>query len=383
MKILHLMLSCFYIDDASYQENILPQINKRDGHEVEIIASIEVFVRNNTLGLTQPRQYVNADNIKVTRLPYINILGSFVSRKIRAYPKLYEKIETFAPDVIFFHGAAAWAINTVAKYKKNHSYVKLYVDSHEDKNNSARNILSRILLYDCFYGPILRKNMKHIDKLFYITKETYNFIKETYRIKDKKLHFLPLGGIIPDTESRSQTRNLLRKKYGISNNNVLCIHSGKIDKQKRTFEIIEGFSQYKSNKFKLLIIGSASENTQHILKEVHQKDNRIEFLGWKKQEELQNFLMAADLYIQLGTQSVTMQQAMCNGCAVAVYPYESHTFLLGDNAYYIQSSEDITNTLKRIDNNIEEFNTKREKSFNFAKKTLDYNVIARKFTKNN
>lgn len=370
------MLSCFYIDDASYQENIIPQINKKDGHEVEIIASTEVFVKNNTLGLTEPKKYLTAENITITRLPYIKILGSFVSKKIRAYTGLYKKIEEFAPDVIFFHGAAAWALNTVAKYKRNNPHVKFYVDSHEDENNSARNLVSRILLYDCFYSRILRRNIKYIDKLFYITKETYNFIKNIYRVKDEKLHFLPLGGIITDTNKRLHTRKLIREEYGLSDNDVLCLHSGKLDKLKRTIETVEGFSNYKSNRFKLLIIGSASEEIKTELDKLIQKDKRVEFLGWKKKEELQNLLMAADLYIQLGTQSVTMQQAMCNGCAVAVYPYESHTFLLVDNAFYIKSSQDITNILQSIDNNIEEFKTKREESFSFAQTKLDYNIIA-------
>lgn len=376
MKILHLMLSNFYIDNAGYQENILPAINKKDGHNVEIIASTEIFTKNIGLGLTHPSIYVNTDGIKITRLPYVKILNNFISKKVRAYPKLYNKIEEFAPDIILFHGAAAWSLNTVAKYKKNNPHVKLYVDSHEDKNNSARNGLSRILLYDCFYSPILRKNMKYIDKLFYITKETLYFIKEVYHLNDEKLHFLPLGGIIPGEEKRSHVRETLRKEYGLSETDILCIHSGKIDRFKRTFEIVEGFSRYKSDKFKLLIVGSASENILKKLDKVLQKDNRIKFLGWKNQDDLQNLLMAADLYIQLGTQSVTMQQAICNGCSVAVYPYESHKFLLNDNAYYIQSSQDITSLLESIDNNVENFKIRREKSLNFAQTKLDYNIIA-------
>lgn len=39
MKILHLCLACFYIDGYTYQENILPRINREDGHDVRILAS--------------------------------------------------------------------------------------------------------------------------------------------------------------------------------------------------------------------------------------------------------------------------------------------------------------------------------------------------------
>ena len=36
MKILHLMLACFYIDNYSYQENYLPKYHKKQGNDVEI-----------------------------------------------------------------------------------------------------------------------------------------------------------------------------------------------------------------------------------------------------------------------------------------------------------------------------------------------------------
>ena len=43
MKIMHLMLSSFYIDNYSYQENLLPKYHKKLGYEVEIVASLFTF----------------------------------------------------------------------------------------------------------------------------------------------------------------------------------------------------------------------------------------------------------------------------------------------------------------------------------------------------
>ena len=50
MKILHLCLANFYVDEFNYQENILPRINKLDGHEVYILASTETFINNTKIG---------------------------------------------------------------------------------------------------------------------------------------------------------------------------------------------------------------------------------------------------------------------------------------------------------------------------------------------
>ena len=65
MKILHCCLSCFYIDNYNYQENLLPRQNKIDGHDVSIIASTEVYINNTKLGYCEPKKYVNEDGIPV------------------------------------------------------------------------------------------------------------------------------------------------------------------------------------------------------------------------------------------------------------------------------------------------------------------------------
>ena len=96
MKILHLCLSCFYIDGYNYQENVLPRINMLDGHEVKIIASTETYIDNYTLGYTEPNEYVNEDGIQVKRIPYKKIINTLFTTKIRKYKNLYEKA-----DIVF------------------------------------------------------------------------------------------------------------------------------------------------------------------------------------------------------------------------------------------------------------------------------------------
>ena len=261
------MLSCFYIDNAHYQENIIPKINKKHGHEVLIIASTDVFVKNNELGTTISSTYVNENGIKVIRIPYLNFLSNYVAMKIRAYKGVYKLIEDFAPDIILFHGTAAYALNDVGQYIKKNPSTKLFVDSHEDFNNSARGFISKHILHLLFYKKILLNNLKYVNKILYITKETYNFLKELYSIPEEKLSFFPLGGIIPEEGSRNNIRSKIRKELNISENDILCVHSGKLDKLKRTEDILKGFSECKSEKNKLIIIGVIDESFEAVLKE--------------------------------------------------------------------------------------------------------------------
>lgn len=375
MRILHLMLSCFYIDNGNYQENVIPRQNKKDGHQVKIIASTEVFI-NSVLGYTKPASYINEDGIKVVRLPYKNFLHFGISKKVRAYPGLYKLIADFAPEIILFHGAAAYALITVAKYKKKNPCVKFYVDSHEDYNNSATNFLSKYVLHKIFYKGIIQKCLKHIDKILYITYESAVYLKEMYGVSDKYLLFFPLGGNIPEPSKRLDIRKKIRSGLNIDENQIVLIISGKLDKIKRTIDVINAFIEVPNQNLRLLIIGSMNKDISETAMQLINTDSRIHYLGWLNSSLLQDYLYAGDLYVQLGSQSVTMQNALCCGNAAALYPFESHKFLLNDSVFYIEQKEDLIKVLKTVSSDRSILEKKRKESFSIAEKVLNYEKIA-------
>lgn len=375
MKILHLMLSCFYIDQENYQENVIPRQNKKDGHEVEIIASTEFFIRSHQLRYITPGSYLNEDGIKVIRLPYKVFLHHTISRKIRAYSNLYKTICDFAPDIILFHGAAAYALITVSNYKKNNPHVKLYVDSHEDYNNSGRNFLSKQILHKIFYKFIIQKCLPYIDKILYITYESSVFLKEMYAIPEKYLLFFPLGGNIPEPTNRENVRKKIRSNLNIDENQIVLIISGKLDRKKRTIDVVNAFVQVRNENLRLLIIGSLNKEIGETVMPLINSDSRIHYLGWLNSNLLQNYLCAGDLYVQLGGQSVTMQNALCCGNAAALYPFESHKFLLNDTVFYIKEKEDLIKVLKLILSDKSILEKKRKESFYIAQRILDYKKI--------
>ena len=61
---------------------MLPRQNKRDGHEVEIIASTETYIDNKTLGYVKSGRYLNEDGIQVIRVAYSKVLPLFLMKKI-------------------------------------------------------------------------------------------------------------------------------------------------------------------------------------------------------------------------------------------------------------------------------------------------------------
>ena len=191
MRIVHLCLSCFYVDGYAYQENELVRQHVEDGHEVTVIASMENIGSDCRLIYVEPADYLGQDGARVIRLPYRRWLPHKVMRKLRLHPGVFKLLCQLNPEVILFHGLCGWELHAVARYKRENPSVRLYVDSHEDHNNSARNFVSRHLLHRLYYAWIIRRCWRWFDKVLCISIETMVFVAGTYRVPRDQLEFYP------------------------------------------------------------------------------------------------------------------------------------------------------------------------------------------------
>ena len=136
MKILHVCLAAFYIDNYSYQENILPRMHKKMGHDVRILASTETYINGKTLGYISASEYENEDSIRVKRIPYVSYLPLKIAKKLRIYSGVYESLCEFKPDFIFLHDVQFLSISQIVRYLKENPNVRIVVDGHTDFINS-------------------------------------------------------------------------------------------------------------------------------------------------------------------------------------------------------------------------------------------------------
>jgi glycosyltransferase involved in cell wall biosynthesis len=376
MKILHMMLSSFYIDNYSYQENILPKQNAEDGHEVMIIASTESFIDNQRSGYVASGIYTNRDGIEVRRLPYSTCLPRGLMNKVRSYSGVYAIVEEFGPDVILFHGSAAWELLTVARYKRNHPDVRFFMDSHSDRINSGTNFFSKWLLHRIFYRSIIQRVIPYLDRVFYISLEAKDFLADNYGVPDSIMEFFPLGGLVLDEGERKKKRDAKRLELNLKDDDILFIHTGKMDALKRTESILKAFSAVQDGKLRLVLIGSIPDEIRTRIDPLIQADNRVSFLGWKNAEDLLDYLCACDMYVQPGSQSATMQNAMCVYAAVMLYPHRSHIPYLDGNGYFVKSIEDMSQCFQKISRNPGDLEIMRRNSERLAKGILDYRRLA-------
>jgi 1,2-diacylglycerol 3-alpha-glucosyltransferase len=314
MKILHCCLAAFYIDDYSYQENILPKFHQLQGDEVRIIASTETYDSNVKLTYINPGSYFSSDNIFVTRLPYVSWLPILLSRKLRIYKGIKKQLYDFKPDLIFMHDCQFLSILTFVNYAKKNP-VKIFIDSHTDFVNSGKTWISKNILHKLIYKFCAKKIEKYATKFYGTLPLRNTFLKEVYSIDHQKIELLPFGAddSLFNWDEKTAIRNSFRKELNISENDFVFITGGKIDKRKNIHLLLKVWGDLnKQNKLmncKLILFGKPNEEMKLEVEDLI-KNKNIVYINWLQSKEIHKYFFASDLGIFPGTHSVLWEEAV-------------------------------------------------------------------------
>ena len=376
MNILHIGLLSHFTEGMLYQDNILSDMNVKEGNRVTFITDTYCYISGKLVSVPEDDKIL-ANGMRLIRVKYDKIINRAITEKIQKARSLKKLLQEIQPDSILYHGACGYELMDIAEYVKVHSNVLFYIDSHEDFNNTAKTLFAKIF-YKYIHGVFIKKALPYVNKFFYITLETKNYLKEMYRLDDSILEYYPLGGIIIPINEQKKTRQYLIEKYDLPEDVIICAHSGKLVKEKKTEELLKAFINVNNKRLHIFVFGSIPDYQKDVLMPLIEKDNRIHFLSWINDNEIKKILSATDLYCQPGTQSATMQCALCSGCSVMVYPYKSHQYLLQKECFYVKNSLDIQEVFINILENEAQLKKIKKNSFELAQEKLDYQLLARR-----
>lgn len=317
------------------------------------------------------------NGIRLIRLPYRNTSKCYSHQKIRAVVGLYETLERLQPDVIMCHGLQFWSVLDVIRYKKDHPAVKLYADTHADYYTSGTNWLSLHILHRIFYRRLVRAALPYLEKFFYTTVETRRFAVENYGMPEALMEFYPLGGIPPTEEAYQTHRAARRAELGLQPGELLLVHAGKLEPQKKTDSLLRAFAAVPELKARLAVIGSIPEEHKAELLAQMDADPRITYLGWKSGDDLQEYLCAADLYCQPGKVSAIMQNAVCCRCPVMLYPHPDYVegYDYG-NILWEKNEEEMSQIFRQLASGKVDLPSLQSGSERCAEELLDYRTLA-------
>lgn len=379
MKIVHICLSCFYVDGMGYQENILPKYHAED-NDVFIITSDFAFDSLGQKIKKTKKEYYNEYGILVKVLDKSHRYG-FYSR-YNDYKDLYKTLCELNPDIIFCHGGQFVALKDVIKYCKKNSKVKLFIDQHGDYYNTPVDSLRKRLGQSLIYGYWMRKAQKYTSMFWGVTPWRCDYLSDVYGIRKDKIALLPMGG---DDEkiNFSDQKNIsskIRKEFNISENDLLIVTGGKINSEKRIDVLMQAVAELDLDNLKLLVFGQANENIAPQIQSLSQNRN-IRYIGWIPADDVYNYFLASDLAVFPGTHSVLWEQACACGVPCVFRDWKGmHHVDVGGNAVFIQqgSKEEMISVLKELYFNRDNLSKMKSIAVNKAVPMFSYRRIAQK-----
>lgn len=375
MRILHCCLACFYIDNYSYQENILPRYHKLMGHEVKIVASTESFDKNGLITYVEPKRYTNEDGIEVVRLPYVKYLPDKVVKKLRRYKGLWEELLDFEPEFIFIHDIQFLDIDIIRKYAKTHE-VKIVADCHADFLNSARNFISKYILHGLIYKHCAQLIEPYVTKFYGVLPARVDFLKNVYKLPAKKVDLLVMGSEDVKAEEAMNPERISRNrvKYGVAPSDFVIVFGGKIDKHKtQVLMLMDAVNTMEDKNVKLLVFGSIIPDLKKAVED--RCSDRVKYIGWATSDQSYDYFGMADVVCFPGRHSVYWEQVAGMGIPLIVKRWDGTTHVnVGGNVLFLDSDgvADIQDAIKKVKDSYSTFKQAAVQS----KSTFMYSKIA-------
>ena len=384
MKILHLCLGNFYIDNFSYQENMLPKFHKKMGMDVEIIANLMSFDKDgNPSSLNKGGSYINEYGIPVTRLNYKKHI---FSKRLRTFEGLYQALSKSGPDIIFIHNCQFIDIQQVAKYAKQKPHVKIYVDNHADFSNSARNFLSKNILHKIIWRYCAHQIEPYTTKFYGVLPARVDFLKDVYKLPHKKVELLVMGADDDKVQEvkNPEIRHEIREKHNIDEDDFLIVTGGKIDNfKKQTLLLMDAVRRINRYNVKLIVFGSLIDELKDEINKLSD-GSKVQYIGWVNSDDCYKYFAASDLAVFPGRHSVLWEQAVGTGIPCIFKFWEGTTHIdVGGNCMFLykDSPEEIKEKIEIVVNNKELYNKMKSIAQNEGMKKFSYYRIAKESIK--
>ena len=227
-----------------YKENYFIKAAVELGMEVLVFASEYEYVLGKRE--TSKLQETDIEGYHLVRMKYKKVLGSeFLTEKVRNVPELTKRLICYQPDFIFYNCPQIYNIRELGRIKEALPHTKIVLDFSTKYINSAKNPLSLYILHKVIYRSWLMRALPYADKIYYISEETKDFIQTVYGIPQERMEENGLPGEVISKEQYQKFRQEIRLEYGILNNQLLFVHSGKIGRLKRTVELLQYFQKEK------------------------------------------------------------------------------------------------------------------------------------------
>jgi glycosyltransferase involved in cell wall biosynthesis len=234
---------------------------------------------------------------------------------------------------------------------------------------------------------ISRYIAKKYEVIFAKTNELAKIISRSYDIPQSKFRIIPLGADPELFKFNSEARASIRKKLGVSEDDVIIVYSGKIDPSKRLHILIEALSPImkRDRRVKLLIIGRGDAEYIELLKKLISDENIAEnviFHPWVDRTMLNSLYSASDIGVWPGLSSISIVEAASSGLPLIIARYPVEIYAVENGNGFTFKIDDVNELRKCLEILIYDEKLRREmgyKSRKLVEEKLNWKTITLKY----
>lgn len=393
------------MDGWGYQDNLLAKYHVLDGHDVTVIANEYMYDHEGNYVKIDGDKYcqpnIDCNGVRVVRLAIRGDKPVTGPAQRVHYVGLYDTLVSVTPDIIFLHNPQILDVEDICKYMKfsgssarldkktdESSKVRLYVDSHSDYSNSARNFLSKHILHGILWRSKVQKLVPYTTKFYGVLPARVDFLLERYHTPADKTEILVMGmdDELADKAANQETISDIRKKLNIQDTDFVIVTGGKIDHAKRqTLLLMDAVKNIDNPKLKLIVFGSVVEDMKADFDAKVASDKRILYIGWLGADETYPYFAASDLAVFPGRHSVMWEQVAGQGIPMVVKYWDGTTHVdVGGNVKFLyeDSVAEIQETIESLMDRGADYENMKSIAINKASKEFSYRAISRKAIEN-
>lgn len=377
MRVVFVCTGNTFTSSVLYKENYFIKAAVNFGYEVLVIASEYQYVEGKREKTQLKEGRINGYHL--VRIPYKKYFhNEYISDKIRNAVGLTDTIIRFRPQFVFYNCSQIYNVLEIQRLRKSLPECRIVLDFSTKFINSARNFLSLYVLHKGLYRYWLKKAVPFVDRIFYVSDETKDFIQEVYHLPRGLLEENGVPGEVIPLDRKVFLRDKIRKKYKYPEDTILFVHSGKIGVLKRTVELLHYFKENTDLRLRLLIAGSLEDKVKEQVLTLIEQDKRVQYVGFVTGDILSELLCAADLYLQPGTISQTSQTAICCGTPIMFMKCPTNEAIFDGNGFILEGLDEIPWVFDKICKNPNILRQMVDISYKIAYKKLDYENLLKR-----
>ena len=230
----------------------------------------------------------------------IHRTGTLFEVRTRVWMKKLKKIILeINPDVIYIHGVEIFSSIRIILSKLSKKY-KIYADTHTLSGQSKNKLIGN-LFYFIFKRTVVPSINKKNIAVFYTTKENGMILRDVYGINEKNIKNCLIGTDTTKFHFDEEERRSLRSKYGLKEEDIAIIYTGKHNDIKKPHLVLEAVKNLNvSNSKELFLFFVGSKDTKYFAK--HFKENydygfKVFYIPEIKNDVLYKYYSMADIAV--------------------------------------------------------------------------------------